>query len=83
VFVPNLATTTDDQLARASYAAEQGWGVSVEEVTAQSAALALTQVCDPAWAATAGDATRAAYPRNGARDAMAAVERLVEGRVHA
>lgn len=76
-FVPNLATTTDDQQARARYADERGWGVAVQHVTSESAAAALTKLADPAWARGVSDAVARDYPGNGAQAAMDAVEALV------
>jgi len=77
VVVPNLATTTDDQAARATYADEQGWAVALADVTAQSAKDALVRVTDPQWAQEASRRALAAYPENGARAAMEQVERLI------
>ncbi|GEA83526.1 glycosyl transferase [Cellulomonas gelida] len=77
VVVPNLATTTDDQGARATYADAQGWSVAVAEVTAQSAADALRRVTDPVWSAAASAKALAAYPANGAGEAIRHVERLI------
>jgi len=77
VFVPNLSTTTDDQVGRAEHARRQGWGVDVAHVEPATAEKALRTVSDTAWAARAREAALAAYPANGAREAMAQVERLL------
>src|SRR5690606_17023657 len=77
VLVPNLATTTDDQAARADHAQRAGWGVSVREVTPTAAQAALRTVGDPVRAGAARAAAQAAYPANGAGEAMALVEQLI------
>ncbi len=79
-FVPNLETITDDQLARSRYAEQQGFGVSVPAVTAESAHAALAWLTDPGQAARARAAAVAAYPDNGAGEAMALIEQALAGR---
>ncbi|WP_051274666.1 hypothetical protein [Cellulomonas sp. URHD0024] len=77
VFVPNLQTTTDDQLGRARYADDRGFGACVVEVDAESARAALRTVSDPAWVERAQQRMADEYPGNGAGDAMRRVERLL------
>lgn len=79
-FVPNLDTTTDDQLARAEHAQAAGLGVSLPQVTPESARAALAAITDPDRAAALVVAARAATPVNGAGEAMATIERLLADR---
>lgn len=74
VFVPNLATITDDQAARATYAEEQGIGLAVRDVTPEAALEALTSLADADRAASIRQAALSVYPQNGAQTAMRLVE---------
>lgn len=78
-YVPNLATTTDDQLARAEHAAAVGFGLSVPDVTASSAADALAWLADPDHRAVARQAAAEARLPNGAGAAMRLIESAIEG----
>ncbi len=73
LFVPNLATAVDDQEARARYAADQGWALTLSTLTPEAVAAAVTILLadGPAMARRAA----AADPGNGA---MAAATRLRE-----
>lgn len=71
VFIPNADTATDDQVARATHAAQQGWARMVPSATdpqlADAVRLMLAHGADLAAAAMAAD------PGNGARAAAARV----------
>jgi UDP:flavonoid glycosyltransferase YjiC (YdhE family) len=79
LFLPNLHTRTDDQLARARWAAEAGVGLCATQVTAQEVEPALHRLLDPVERAAMAARCRAVYPGNGARDGMAAIEELLAG----
>lgn len=79
-FVPNLETITDDQMARATFAQEQGLGIAVPQVTPRSAADALAWLTDPERTARARAAAAEIYPGNGAGEAMALVENALAER---
>ena len=73
-FVPNLETTTDDQLGRARWAADRGLGVSVPEVTPETARAALAWLADPSSAVGARAAADAVRRPNGAGEAIRIIE---------
>ena len=76
-FVPNQSTQTDDQDARARYAAETGTGVYLPEPLGRALEEAVAVLGDPAERATLVDCCRELYPGNGAAEAMTAVEKLI------
>lgn len=84
VFLPNLATITDNQLARARYAEEAGVGAYLPEGLAAlppgEVAAAFAAVLDPQIRGRMADTARRTYPGNGAAAAMAAVEDLLDRR---
>lgn len=80
IFVPNLLTRTDNQLARARYAQQVGVGRSVISVTSASFTTAVAELDDGATRVAMADACHERWPGNGAADAMAAVESLLERR---
>lgn len=80
IFVPNLATRTDDQLARARYAQQAGVGRSLPILTSASFAAAVAELDDGATRAGMSAACRDQWPGNGAAAAMAAVEALLDRR---
>ena len=79
VFVPNLETMTDDQLARARFAEEAGVGICLSDVTPPAAADAIGRLSEEAVRA-AMHARAADYPANGAGPAMTAIEALLRER---
>jgi hypothetical protein len=84
VFLPNLATITDNQLARARYAEGAGVGAYLPEglaaLPAEEVTAAFAAVLDPQRRAAMADTARRTYPGNGAAAAMAAVEDLLDRR---
>jgi UDP:flavonoid glycosyltransferase YjiC (YdhE family) len=76
IFVPK-PKNTDDQHARAAYAAERGLGVAVDEVTPELIGKALDRLIDPGEAARVRQQCAEQYPGNGAADAMALIEDLL------
>jgi hypothetical protein len=81
VFIPNMATLMDNQLARAEYAATAGVGTFLPEGLAalphEQVEAAFAAVLDPERRAAMARTARATYPGNGAAAAMAAVEQLL------
>lgn len=77
LFVPNDATSLDDQVARAEHAAERGWALAARTLTDDRGQAAVDALLErgPALAAAA----RAADPGNGAGAAAALVASLAEG----
>lgn len=73
-FVPNAATSLDDQAGRAGYAAEQGWAVSVPSLRGGAA----QEVVDTLLAdgAAMADRASAADPGNGAQEAADLILRV-------
>lgn len=76
IFVPKTKMT-DDQHARADYAAESGVGIIVDEVTPETIDKAIDRLVDPEEAAQLRRKCLELYPGNGAADAMALVEELL------
>jgi hypothetical protein len=80
VFVPNLATSTDDQGARAAYAERTGIGVDLRDPDPVSVDQALSQVLEPDRRRRMHERALARRHEGGAAAGMAAIEeRLVEG----
>jgi UDP:flavonoid glycosyltransferase YjiC (YdhE family) len=77
VFIPNLATSTDDQLARARWAEQVGTGACVVDPSSDELAEALQRFADPDERARARDRAAELRVPNGADAAMAAIERLL------
>jgi hypothetical protein len=77
VFVPNLATSTDDQLARARWAEQVGTGACVVDPSTAELATALHRFADADERARARDRALALHAPNGAEAAMAAIEQLL------
>jgi hypothetical protein len=77
VFVPNLATSTDDQLARARWAEQVGTGACVVDPSTAELAKALQRFADADERARARDRALALHAPNGAEAAMAAIEQLL------
>lgn len=77
IFVPNTETSLDDQVARASYADQQGWARTVTSATepdfAEAVRLMLAHGADMVAGAVAAD------PGNGAADAATRIVSLVAG----
>lgn len=76
VWVPNLDTSTDDQLARARYAADRGVGWCVSDVPSQVGA-ALAELADDDVRSARAVLARESYPGNGAAHAAALVRELL------
>lgn len=74
LLVPNRSTSLDDQAARAGYAAQQGWALSVDSLTGGAAGPAVAELVarGPELASRA----RAADPGNGAGRAAAEILRV-------
>jgi UDP:flavonoid glycosyltransferase YjiC (YdhE family) len=77
LFVPNLETATDDQLARARFAEKVGVGHCLHEVTPEAVDAALTALLDPARRERMRERAGVRLPDNGADAAMAAIEELL------
>lgn len=78
IFVPNEATALDDQLARARFADEHGLAICVREVDADAGLPdAVDRLGDPAEREVIAKRAAASIERNGAPEAMRAVEGLV------
>lgn len=80
VFVPNTATVTDDQVARARYAQSEGFGVCLEQVSPESARSALTRVTESGLAEAASARAAKVAAHDGAREAMTIIEGELEKR---
>lgn len=80
IFVPNLLTRTDNQLARARYAQHVGVGRCVPSVSHDAFSYALAEFDDDSTRRAMAGACLAQWPGNGAEEAMAAIEALVERR---
>lgn len=78
IFFPNTATAADDQLARARYAHEVGCAFSVEDEDEAAFEAAVDALLHEDRRAAMAARCRELYPGNGARDAMAAVEALID-----
>jgi UDP:flavonoid glycosyltransferase YjiC (YdhE family) len=76
-FVPNPSMPLDDQPARAQWAADADAALCLHEVTEATVDAAVTALADPGTRAGFAARCRELARPNGARDAMAAVERLV------
>lgn len=74
VFVPNLATRTDDQDARARYAAQHGWAWRWDGADPEALAAATTQVCDASARAAVVGRLEALPPAHGAAQVAALIE---------
>jgi len=77
VYVPNAATVTDDQVTRATFAHDRGFGRSVPDVTPTTAREALRWLADPVARDGARSAAAAAWPGNGAADAARLLEQAL------
>ncbi|WP_151523732.1 UDP-N-acetylglucosamine--LPS N-acetylglucosamine transferase [Serinicoccus kebangsaanensis] len=66
-FVPNRATSLDDQVARARYAASRGWALSVDTLTGGAAGGVVEQLLTEG--SSLAEAALAADPGNGAQEA--------------
>lgn len=77
LFVPNTRTQADDQLARARWAAEAGFGACWVEDGRVSFGEAFAPLRDEEGRAAMRSAAAAAWPGNGAREAADALARLV------
>ncbi len=67
LFVPNQATSLDDQAARAQYAADQGWAHRLDRLTPEGAVPLLTDLLDHGPTMVQG--ARQVDPGNGAAEA--------------
>lgn len=76
-FIPNAATRTDDQGARARYAGDMGIGLFLPQVTPRSATAAVRRLNDSDTAAGLRERCLGRWPGNGAADAMAAITALL------
>ena len=76
-WVPNLETGMDDQEARARWAGEAGIGTYLAGSTDQDLDAALAPLRSTADRQRMRERCREVWPGNGARDAMAAVERTL------
>lgn len=74
VFVPNVATSLDDQVGRARFAQDAGWAVSADTLVGGAADEALDALLDPVR--TRPENARAADPGNGAAEAAALIAGL-------
>jgi glycosyltransferase involved in cell wall biosynthesis len=77
VFIPNLATSTDDQLARARWSERVGTGACVVDPSSDELAKALQHFADAEERARARDRAVELRAPNGAAAAMAAIEELL------
>lgn len=80
IFVPNLLTRTDNQLARARYAQQVGVGRCLPSVSHDAFADAMAEFDVGSTRSTMAAACRKQWPGNGAADAMTAVESLLDRR---
>lgn len=78
VFVPNPSMPLDDQPARARWAADVGAALCVEEVTPDAVDAAVGTLADAAGRHRLAARCRQVARPNGARDAMAAIEGLLD-----
>lgn len=79
IFVPKTKLT-DDQHARADFAAESGVGIAVDDATPQAIDKAIDRLVDPEEAAQMRKRCIDLYPGNGAAEAMALIEDLMDSR---
>jgi hypothetical protein len=79
IFLPNLETSADDQLARADFAASVGAALCVPEVTAAALDDAVRTMLDPEERARMTERCLERSEPNGAADAMSAIETLIDG----
>lgn len=77
VFVPNLATSTDDQGARSRYAERVGIGLDLPAPDPDTIDQALTRILDPERRARMHERAVARRREGGAAAAMAAIEALL------
>lgn len=75
LFVPNQATSLDDQEGRARFAADQGWAHAADKLTVETATPLLEDLLDRGPSMVAGAAE--ADPGNGARSAAAHILEVV------
>lgn len=76
LFVPNTSTSLDDQLARARYAADQGWAHQVPHLSVRSATPLLEDLL--ARGSQLAASAQAADPGNGAPEAAAFLTRVAK-----
>jgi UDP-N-acetylglucosamine--N-acetylmuramyl-(pentapeptide) pyrophosphoryl-undecaprenol N-acetylglucosamine transferase len=76
LFVPNVHTQADDQVARARYAADAGFGTCWEEGGRVDLRDALDPLLDARSRSSMRAAAQAAHPGNGAHEAAASLTRL-------
>lgn len=77
IFVPNLATSADDQATRAAYADEAGVALHLPDPTVEAIDQAITTMLDPARREEMSRRAIELMPPNGATEAMRTVERVV------
>jgi UDP-N-acetylglucosamine:LPS N-acetylglucosamine transferase len=77
-FVPNPSMPLDDQPARARWAAEAGAALCLQEVTAAAVDEAVGTLADPAGRRPLAARCREVARPNGAKEAMAAIEGLLD-----
>lgn len=78
VFVPNVATRLDDQVARSRFAADTGVGLMWDGTSAHGLADALDRLRDPAARAMMRTNMDALPPADGAMGAAAVIQRLLQ-----
>jgi hypothetical protein len=76
LLVPNTATSTDDQVTRASYVAGRGWALMAEEKDAGAVAAGVKDLLDGGCRSALRAATGALAPPDGAAQAADAVGKL-------
>jgi UDP:flavonoid glycosyltransferase YjiC (YdhE family) len=77
LYLPNLDTRTDDQEARARFAADRGLGLMLREVHPDVVGPAVAELLDPHRREAMAQACRDVARPGGAAEAMAAVARLL------
>jgi UDP:flavonoid glycosyltransferase YjiC (YdhE family) len=77
IYVPNEATRTDDQVARAAYADAAGLGVGVRDISGGALPAAIAELDDVVRNRTMREACAAVWPGNGAEEAAAAIRSLL------
>jgi len=78
IFIPNLDTSLDDQLARARYAEDVGVGLCIEEFDEEAFDAQLAIMLDPDRRLEMAERCVKLAPGNGAREAMNAIQDLIQ-----
>lgn len=79
IWIPNLQTKTDDQMARARYAADAGVGICVEDPTSEAVRTAVTRITNDAERAEMSARLTERRRPNGAHAAGERILALIEG----